>query len=196
LVPLLALLAGCASQPPQTPAAALGPDLAEARRLLLASDKPIPVEIDAAPTVLGADPRGTVASAASAATQWAAASFTPAPASAGATGTRLALAFGDGADSGVCAGSMTPAPMPMAPDRVRAVLCEGTRPVAEAVGRSQGGSAEQVQAMVTQATERLFPRIGGEQTTTGGWSSGAPGISLGGWLGSGGGSGVGVGLGF
>ena len=137
-----------------------------------------------------------MARAASAATQWAAASFTPAPPAPARTGTRLAFAFGDGPDTAVCAGGMTPAPMAVAPGRVRAVLCDGTRPVAEAVGRSQGGSAEQVQAMVTQATERLFPRIGGEQTTTGGWSSGAPGISLGGWLGSGGGSGVGVGLGF
>jgi hypothetical protein len=50
--------------------------------------------------------------------------------------------------------------------------------------------------MVTQATSRLFPRIGGEQTTAGGWSPGAPGVSLGGWIGSGGSSGVGVGLGF
>jgi len=31
----------------------------------------------------------------------------------------------------------------MAPSRVRAVMCDGNRMVAEAVARSQGGSAEQ-----------------------------------------------------
>jgi hypothetical protein len=190
------LLAACAGQQPPSPAAALGPDLAEARRLLLSSNGPVPVEIDAAPAVLGSDPRGVVARAASEATQWAAASFTPAPATTGAAGPRLVMQFEDTGDATACSGTMVPTTLSMAPSRVRAVMCDGNRPVAEAVGRAQGADAQSVQAMVTQATARLFPRIGGEETTAGGWSRSAPGVSLGGWIGSGGGSGVGVGLGF
>jgi hypothetical protein len=193
---LLALaLTGCAAgQPPS--GTALGPDLAEARRLLLASDAPIPVEVVAAPASLGSRADSIAASAASRATQWAAASFTPAT---GATpaGPWLALEFGEGAaDPGApCGGMAGSPPVGTDPTRLVAVLCEGSRPVAEAIGRGQGTDRAATETLITETTARLFPRVGGQEGVAG-WSPWAPGVSLGGWVGSGGGSGVGVGLGF
>ena len=142
ILPALGLLAACASQPPTTPTASLGPDLAEARRLLLGSGGAIPLEVDRPPTVLGSDPRTVVARAASDATQWAAANFTPAAAPASA-GTRLVMQFDESAPagSGACASQASGAPLAdgAQPGARRAVRRHAA--VAEAVGRSQGVDA-------------------------------------------------------
>ena len=192
---LLALaLAGCAGgqQPPQGIEQGLGPDLAEARRLLLGSSGPLALALDRGPTVLGADPASAAARAASEATRWAAASFRPAAGEPG--GPRLVLRFAADDPGGPCAVASPPPPRDPTPQRVLAVLCDGQRVVAEAVGRSDSGSALGVETMITEATERLFPPL--SRAGVAGWSPGVPGISLGGWVGSGGRSGIGVGVGF
>jgi hypothetical protein len=192
---LLALtLAGCAGgqQPPPGIEQGLAPDLAEARRLLLGSAGPLPLALDRAPTVLGADPGSAAARAASRGTEWAAASFRP---TAGEPdGPRLVLRFADDGRGTPCAVPVPPPRFDAAPQRVLAVLCDGQRVVAEAVGRSDSGAALGVETMITEATERLFPPLA--RAGVAGWSPGIAGISLGGWVGSGGRSGVGVGVGF
>lgn len=193
---LVAALAGCsAGAPPAGPA--LGPDLAEARRLLLASGGPIPVDVIRAPGILGSNPERIAAPAASRAVDWAAASFV-AGSGAVPSGPWLALRFGNGSadPSAPCEiGASSAPPLTVDATRLLAVLCDGSRPVAEAVGRGQGTTREAAESLITETTARLFPRLGGQESVAG-WSPRAPGVSLGGWVGSGGGSGVGVGLGF
>lgn len=191
---LVLALAGCAGgqQPPPTIDQGLGPDLAEARRLLLGSAGPVPLALDRSPTVLGVDPASAAARAASRGTEWAAASFRPAAGAPG--GLRLVLRFAGEDAGGACAVPVSPPPLESGPRRVLAVLCDGDRVVAESVGRSDSGSGPGVETMITEATQRMFPPLA--QPTVSGWSPGVPGISLGGWVGSGGRSGVGVGVGF
>ncbi len=191
---LVLALAGCAGgqQPPAGIEQGLGPDLAEARRLLLGSSGPVALALDRAPTVLGADPASAAARAASRGTEWAAASFRPATGE--RDGPRLVLRFADDAPGTPCTVAAVPPPLDPAPRRVLAVLCDGERVVAESVGRSDSASALGVETMITEATERLFPPL--SRPGVAGWSPGAPGVSLGGWIGSGGRSGVGVGVGF
>ncbi|HMU50989.1 MAG TPA: hypothetical protein PKA13_14540, partial [Geminicoccaceae bacterium] len=99
----------------------------------------------------------------------------------------------DGGGGGLAPGGAPP--MQADPTRLRAMVCDGPVTVAEAVGVSPGGGRKAAEALVTDTTARLFPRMSA-QDSPGGWSSNAPGVSLGGWWGSGGGSGIGVGLGF
>jgi hypothetical protein len=191
------LVAACAGPPPPSVDAGLAPDLAAARRLLLGSQGSIPVVTAPAPTVLGPSPDATVARLASDATQWAAASFRPSSV-APVSGPHLVMRFGgsDAVDSGGGCGTQGSADLMRSdPTRLRAVLCDGPLTVAEAVGVSTGGGRAAAEALVTDTTNRLFPRLSA-QNSPGGWSHGAPGVSLGGWLGSGGNSGIGVGLGF
>jgi hypothetical protein len=191
------LLAACAGSPPPSVEAGLPPDLAAARRTLLASQAPIPLVTVPAPAVLGPTPDATVARLASDATQWAAAGFRPSIATP-ISGPYLLMRFAgsDAQDGGAGCGALpAAAEMRSDPTRLRAVLCDGMITVAEAVGVSQGGGRAAAEALVTDTTARLFPRLSA-QSSPGGWSYGSPGISLGGWFGSGGGSGVGVGLGF
>jgi hypothetical protein len=191
------LLAACAGPPPPSIDAGLAPDLAAARRLLLGSQGPIPLVTAPAPAVLGPSPEATVARLAGNATQWAAASFRPSTV-APVSGPHLVMRFGSGdvVDSGGGCGTQgSPDLMRTDPTRLRAVLCDGSLTVAEAVGVSTGGGRAAAEALVTDTTNRLFPRLSAENSP-GGWSRGAPGVSLGGWLGSGGNSGIGVGLGF
>ena len=198
LLPLLPLLATACTQPSSPPVdAGLGPDLAAARRLLLASGEPIPMVVVPAPALLGPAPDATVARLASSATQWAAASFRPSTVPP-LSGPHLVMRFsgGDATDGGGgCLATEPAPPMQADPTRLRALVCDGSATVAEAVGVSAGGGRKAAEALVTDTTARLFPRMSA-QDSPGGWSSNAPGVSLGGWWGSGGGSGVGVGLGF
>lgn len=197
-LPLACLLAAaCTSSPPPAQNAGLAPDLAAARSLLLGSQGPIPVVVTPGPTVLGPSPDATVARLASDATQWAAASFRPSrvpPVS----GPHLVMSFAgaDAAEGAAGCGSMAQgAEMRSDPTKLRAVLCDGQTVVAETVGISQGGGRPAAERLVTDTTSRLFPQLSAGNSP-GGWSSNAPGVSLGGWWGSGGGSGIGVGLGF
>lgn len=198
LLPIVPLLAtACASPSPPPAAPGLGADLAAARQVLLASDAPIPVVVVPPPAILGPSPDSTVARLASGATQWAAASFRPSSVPP-VSGPHLVMRF-SGADAidggGGCLATELAPPMQADPTRLRAMLCDGTMTVAEAVGVSAGGGRQAAEALVTDTTARLFPRLSA-QDSPGGWSSNAPGVSLGGWVGSGGGSGVGIGLGF
>lgn len=199
LLPIVLLsVAACSdSSPPPPIDAGLAPDLAAARRLLLASQAPIPVVVVPSPAVLGPNPDATVARLASQSTQWAAASFRPSTVPP-ISGPHLVMHFAgaDGTDGGMGCMTGDPAPpMPGDPTRLRAVMCDGAVTVAEAVGVNAGSGRQAAESLVTDTTTRLFPSLGG-QANPAGWSYGAPGVSLGGWFGSGGGSGVGIGLGF
>jgi hypothetical protein len=79
---------------------------------------------------------------------------------------------------------------------LRAVLCDGPRPVAEVVGLGATEGRADAETLVTRTTARLFPPLVGKLPSEAGWSPGTPGVSLGGWIGSDGGSGIGVGVGF
>ena len=108
----------------------------------------------------------------------------------------MSFAGADAADGEVSCGTPpVAAEMRSDPTKLRAVLCNGETVVAETVGISQGGGRPAAERLVTDTTGRLFPRLSASNAP-GGWSSNAPGVSLGGWWGSGGGSGIGVGLGF
>ena len=114
------------------------------------------------------------------------------------SGPHLVMRFSGGETldgGGGCLATEPSAPMQADPTRLRALLCDGAMTVAEAVGVSPGGGRQAAETLVTDTTARLFPRMSA-QSSPGGWSYGAPGVSLGGWLGSGGRSGVGIGLGF
>ena len=82
------------------------------------------------------------------------------------------------------------------PERLTAALCDGTRTVAESVGIGATADRASAERLVVETTQRLFPRLGGNETSPAGWSMGAPGVWLGGAIGSGGGSGAGIGIGF
>lgn len=198
LLPILPLLATACTQPSSPPPdAGLGPDLAAARQLLLSSGTPIPMVVVPPPAVLGPAPDATVARLASNATQWAAASFRPSSVPP-VSGPHVVMRFsgGDTIDGGGgCLATEPAPPMQADPTKLRALVCDGAMTVAEAVGVSPGGGRKAAEALVTDTTARLFPRMSAA-SSPGGWSSNAPGVSLGGWWGSGGGSGIGVGLGF
>lgn len=187
----LLLLAGCASGQPNP--APLPPDLQAARQTLLGSSGPIPMTVENAPAALGPDASGTVARLASDATAWAAAGFSPVPTGQAAS-QRVVMRFGE--SGGDACRQPAPAAGPAAPERLTAALCDGTRTVAESVGIGTTADRISAERLVSETTQRLFPRLGGNETSTSGWSAGAPGVWLGGAIGSGGGSGAGIGIGF
>jgi len=75
----------------------------------------------------------------------------------------------------------------LSPARLQAVLCDGARPVSDAIGIAAGPTPEDTERLVRRTTAALLPSY-----SNGGW--GFPGVSVGvGVGGSSGGVGVGVG---
>ena len=192
-------LAGCSSNVDVAPGRIT--NVTEAQRLLLlaAADGPVPLVVDQPPLLLGgSSPEAELASLATkGAANATAVTFRPEIGDGGGKGVRLVYRFvGATANEpgAVCAGQIPATGAPVSPPRVHVILCDGSRPVSDAVGVARKADAQATTALVYDTTSSLFPN------TSSGFGGGfLPGVSIFGGVGSGGGGsggGVGVGVGF
>ncbi len=189
---LVALLAAAACT--SAPQVATGPQSnpSGARGILAAASTtgPVPLVID---TVPDSFPGGAsqIAGTASNAVSWLGASFVPRQ-DVPSDQRRVVFRFADiiRDPAATCSGQPTPGTPPGPPLQLFAVMCDGTRPVADATGTATGDSVAAGDQLVTAVTDRLFP---GNSTT--GYSNSVPGVSVGVGVGSGGWGSSGWGLG-
>jgi hypothetical protein len=192
-------LAGCASNVDVAPGRITNVTDAQRVLLLAAADGPVPLVVDRPPALLGGpSPEAALAGLASkGAANATAVSFRPEIGDGGGTGVRLVYRFIGATASepgAVCAGQIPTSGEPVSPPRVHVILCDGSRPVSDAVGVARKADAQATTALVYDTTRSLFP-----DTSSGLGGGFLPGISIFGGVGSGGGrsgGGVGVGLGF
>jgi hypothetical protein len=190
---LAVLLGACAAQPAVTSGEPSRGREAGRLLLLAAADGPVPLLVDQPPAALGPDdPLGEVARLArEGVREWAVVTFAPTLDQAvAADRTRLVLRFTElasGAPERVCAGAAPGGAPPQTPPRLQAVVCDGVRPVADAVGIAAGPGEEDTRRLIRRTTAALVPT----HDRGGGF---LPGVSIGvGVGGSSGGVGVGVG---
>lgn len=187
-------LAACAQQPNVSP----GPgNLREAGRVLLmaAASGPVPLVVDQPPAGLApGDPLAEVARLArEGAKDWANVTFAPTTdLMASAERPRVVMRFAQIASNdpaALCTGASGSDAAGLSPARLQAVVCDGARPVSDAIGIAAGPTSEDTERLVRRTTAALLPSYSG---SGGRW--GFPGVSVG--VGVGGGSGgVGVGVG-
>ncbi len=182
--------AACASGPQVATGPQSNPSGARGILAAASTQGPVPLVID---TVPDSFPGGAsqIAGTASNAVSWLGASFVPRQEVA-TDQRRVVFRFADiiRDPAATCTGEPTPGTPPAPPLQLFAVLCDGTRPVADATGTAAGDSVAAGDQLVTAVTDRLFP---GNSTT--GYSNSMPGVSLGVGVGSGGWGNNGWGLG-
>jgi hypothetical protein len=183
-------LAACASGPQVATGPQSNPSGARGILAAASTEGPVPLVIDAVPSSF---PGGAsqIASTASNAVAWLGASFVAKPEVA-PDQRRLVFRFADVVrdPASTCGGAPTPGTPPAPPLELFAVLCDGTRPVADATGTASDDSVAAGDQLVAAVTDRLFP---GNSTT--GYSNSIPGVSIGVGVGSGGWGNSGFGLG-
>jgi hypothetical protein len=182
-VALAALLAvaACAGGPQVATGPQSNPSGARGILAAASTQGPVPLVIDDVPDSF---PGGAsqIAGTASNAVSWLGASFVPRQ-DVPADQRRLVFRFGDNFrdPAATCSGKPMPGAPATPPLELFAVLCDGTRPVADATGTAAGDSVAAGDQLVTAVTDRLFP---GNSTT--GYSNSIPGVSIGVGVGSGG----------
>lgn len=184
-------VAACAGGPSVQTGAGANPSAARGQLVAAAADGPVPLEVGRVPPVFRGGPT-EVARIASQAGEWLGARFVPIPYGASPAQRRLVFRFDEpaGSPAEICAGRAAPGRLQTSPPRLRAVFCEGTRPVADVTGVAEGPDLQAADRLVTASLDRLFPG------RTGNGSYGFPGVSLGVGVGSGGDWGLGGGLHF
>lgn len=188
-------LAGCSSNVDVAPGQITNVTQAQRTLLLAAADGPVPLVVDEPPLLLGgSSPEAELARLASeGAANATAVTFRPEIGDGGGKGVRLVYRFlgATATEPGaVCAGQIPASGAPASPPRVHVILCDGARPVSDAVGVARKADAQATTALVYDTTRSLFPN-----TSTGFGGGLFPGISIFGAVGSGGGGGGGVGVG-
>ena len=192
LVALAALLgtAACAGGPQVATGPQSNPSGARGILAAASTEGPVPLVIDTVPATF---PGGAsqIAGTASNTVSWLGASFTPKQ-DVPTDQRRVVFRFSDiiRDPASTCSAQPTPGTPPSPPLQLFAVLCDGTRPVADATGTAAGDSVTAGDQLVAAVTDRLFP---GNSTT--GYSNSVPGVSVGVGVGSGGWGNNGWGLG-
>ena len=183
-------LGACASGPQVATGPQSNPSGARGVLAAASNEGPIPLVVDAVPTAF---PGGAsqIAGTASNAVAWLGASFSPRQ-NVATDQRRLVFHFADQIrdPATTCATAPSTGGVPATPLQLFAVMCDGTRPVADATGTASGDSVAAADQLVTAVTDRLFP---GNSTT--GYSTPVPGVSIGVGVGSGGGGNWGIGTG-
>ena len=183
-------LSACASGPQVATGPQSNPSGARGVLAAASTAGPIPLVVDAVPMDF---PGGAsqIAGTASNAVSWLGASFTP-QRNVATDQRRLVFHFADQIrdPATTCATAPSTGGVPSTPLQLFAVMCDGTRPVADATGTASGDSVGAAHQLVTAVTDRLFP---GNSTT--GYSTPVPGVSIGVGVGSGGGGNWGIGTG-
>lgn len=186
----LAGLAGCASAPQVATGPQANPSGARGVLVAASNQGPVPLVVDTVPADF---PGGSsqIAGTASNAVAWLGASFTPQQ-NVATDRKRLVFSFTDKIrdPATTCGAAPNPAGAAPTPLQLFAVMCDGTRPVADATGTATGDSVAAADQLVMAVTDRLFP---GNSTT--GYSTPVPGVSIGVGVGSGGGGNWGLGTG-
>ena len=189
------LLAACSGGPELRSGPQANPSAARGLLAAASTQGPVPLVIDVAPGAFAGGP-AQIAGTASNAVAWLGASFAPeSPGAADPARRRVVFRFdGTAADpNDVFTSTGSAAGVPPSPPRLLGVFCDGPRPVADVTGTATGTDVAAADELVTSVTDRLFPG-----SSEAGYSRGAPGLSLGVGVGSGGwgrsGWGVGGGL--
>lgn len=198
-MPLVLLLASCASGPDVSTGSEANPNAARGLLAVAAQDgQPVPLAIDSLP--VSAYPAGpaAVAATATASVAWLGARFAAQNlGEADPNARRVVFRFEDvpRSPAAVCSASPPRGPLPPGPPRLFAVFCDGARPVADVDGTATSEAPSAGDELVTSVTQRMFPGQGSNYYAVPGVSLGV-GIGTGSHRGWGWGSGIGIGLGF
>jgi hypothetical protein len=183
-------LAGCASGPQVATGPQANPSGARGILASASTQGPVPLVVDTVPVAF---PGGAsqIAGTASNSVAWLGASFTPQQ-NVPTDRRRVVFSFADliRDPATTCSTTPTTGAVASTPLQLFAVMCDGTRPVADATGTASGDGVAAADQLVTAVTDRLFP---GNSTT--GYSTPVPGVSIGVGVGSGGGGNWGIGTG-